>query len=217
MSRMIRRNIPIALAFIFGSSFIIDYFVNLPALNNTVGIMRDWVLILTAESIIVAVITFWIRYTKIMSNAVETSNYENILTSGTALLLFLVALIPGIIYGTGSSIFVRLYQLFFPPSHATMWAMNAFFLASSSFRAFKARNIEAALLLITASITMLSLAPAGNLLWGGFSTIQIFLADSFLTGAERAIAIGGAVGIISIGLRIIFGYERSYMGERGEE
>jgi hypothetical protein len=214
---MIRRNIPIGLAFFFGASFILVYFFKITPLNNTVDLLRDWVLILTAMSILVALITFWIRYTKILSEGIRKSDYEQILTSGIALLLFLVAAIPGIIYGTSSKIFVRLYQMFFPPSHATMWAMNAFFLASSSFRAFKARNIEAALLLITASITMLSLAPAGNLLWTGFETIQIFLADSFLTGAERAIAIGGAVGVISLGLRIIFGFERSYLGERGEE
>jgi hypothetical protein len=217
MSRMIKRNIPIGLSAFFGIMFILDYFLNIQSLNNIVGVLRDWVIILTAESIIVAVITFWIRYSKQITRAVNESNYENMLTSGVALILFLVAVVPGVIYGTGSSQFVRLYQMFFPPSHATMWAMNAFFLASSSYRAFKARNVEAFLLLTTASITMLSLAPLTSGLWSGFEAIQVFLSDSFLTGAERAIAIGGAIGVISIGIRTILGFERSYMGERGEE
>jgi hypothetical protein len=64
---------------------------------------------------------------------------------------------------------------------------------------------------------MLSLAPLTSGLWSGFEAIQVFLSDSFLTGAERAIAIGGAIGVISIGIRTILGFERSYMGERGEE
>jgi hypothetical protein len=64
---------------------------------------------------------------------------------------------------------------------------------------------------------MMSLAPAGGLVWTGFEPLTNFLSNSFQRATERAIAIGGAIGIISIGLRIIFGFERSYMGERTGE
>jgi hypothetical protein len=150
-------------------------------------------------------------------NSTSKGDIEGIISSLTAMLCFAIAIFTGFVYGTSSQIFRRWYVMLFPPSHATMWALNAFFLASASYRAFKARSVESALLLVCAGITMMSMSPAGYLVWSGFAPIADFLNNSFNKGAQRAIAIGGALGVISIGLRIIFGYERSYLGESGGE
>jgi hypothetical protein len=217
MSDMIKSRIPILLAGIVGSLFIIEYFVTFTPLNNSIGTLNTWVLILTSESIIIAVITFLIRYTKIARTSSTKGDFEGILTSITAIVCFGIAVYTGLAYGTSSQVFRRWYTMLFPPSHATMWALNAFFLASASYRAFKARTVESALLLLCAGITMMSMAPAGYLVWSGFAPLADFLNASFNKASSRAIAIGGAIGVISIGLRIIFGYETSYLGEAGGE
>jgi hypothetical protein len=217
MSVLIKSRLPALVAGIFGALFIIEYFVAFTPLNNLVGTMNTWVLILTSESIIIAVITFLRRYSKIAMESQRKGEMDGIIASVIAIICFAIAVYTGMAHGTSSDIFRRWYVMLFPPSHATMWALNAFFLASSSYRAFKARNVESALLLICAGITMMSLAPAGGLVWTGFEPLTNFLSNSFQRATERAIAIGGAIGIISIGLRIIFGFERSYMGERTGE
>ena len=140
MSTFVKSRLPVLLAGLFGSLFIIEYFVNFAPLNNTVGTLNTWVLILTSESIILAVVTFLIRYTKIATRSISKSDIEGASTSILAVLCFAIAVFTGVFYGTGSLEFRRWYTMLFPPSHATMWSLNAFFLASASYRAFKARN-----------------------------------------------------------------------------
>ena len=57
---------------------------------------------------------------------------------------------------TGSA-FWWLYEYAFKPLTATMFAMLAFYVASAAFRAFRAKNVEAILLLGTAFIILLVL------------------------------------------------------------
>jgi hypothetical protein len=70
-----------------------------------------------------------------------------------------------------------------------MFALLAFFVASAAFRAFRARNAEAALLLVSAIIILIGRAPMG-----------------------RAIMLGAAIGALATGLRVILGLERSHLG-----
>ena len=101
--------------------------------------------------------------------------------------------------------------------------MLAFFIASAAFRAFRARNIEATLLLASAVIVILGLTPPFLYLWTSvFAFIPGFpleFKDWILIvpnmAARRAIVIGIGLGAIAQSFRIILGIERTYMGGGG--
>jgi hypothetical protein len=97
--------------------------------------------------------------------------------------------------------------------------------ASASYRAFRAKNKEATILLIAAFIILLGRTPLGvyatSWVPESFSLLQIpnmaiwIMASPNMAG-QRAIMIGIALGVISMSLRLILGIERTHLGGDNE-
>lgn len=116
-----------------------------------------------------------------------------------------------------------LYEYAFKPLTATMFAMLAFYVASAAFRAFRAKNLEATLLLGTAFLILLGRTAAGVWLtaWipeessvSGLRTenLTVTVMSVFNTAGNRAIMIGIALGVVSTSLKVLLGVDRSYLG-----
>jgi hypothetical protein len=124
------------------------------------------------------------------------------------------------------SLFTLIYDNIFTPLQATMFAILAFFVASASYRAFRAKNKEATILLVTAFIILLGRTPVGHYItfwlpsWLNFFHIPVLanwiMAIPNLAG-QRAIMIGISLGVISMSLRVILGIERGYIGAESSE
>lgn len=119
---------------------------------------------------------------------------------------------PPMLWGRNGRVFVWIYDHIFSPCNATMFALLAFFVASAAFRAFRARNLEAALLLVAAILMMLGRAPLGRAISDVFPDLAQWILDVPSNGGRRAIMMGAAIGAISTGLRVILGLERSHLG-----
>ena len=117
----------------------------------------------------------------------------------------------------GSS-FWFLYQYVFYPLGATMFALLACFIASAAFRAFRAKNTEAIILLTTAFIVLVGRTYAGTALTGWlpealqFSNLTETIMNVFNLAGNRAITIGIGLGVVSLSLKILLGVDRSYLG-----
>jgi hypothetical protein len=118
-----------------------------------------------------------------------------------------------------------LYEYAFKPLTATMFAMLAFYVASAAFRAFRAKNVEAALLLGTAFIILLGRTFAGVVLTSWMpdeleglriENMTVTIMTVFNTAGTRAIMIGIALGIASTSLKVLLGVDRSYLGSSEE-
>ena len=106
-----------------------------------------------------------------------------------------------------------IYNKVFAPLQATMFSLLAFYVASAAFRAFRARSVEASLLLAAGVIVLLAQVPMGEFVTPKVVFAKSFLMDYVLKAAERAIVIGMALGVLSTGLRIVLGLERGYLSE----
>lgn len=123
------------------------------------------------------------------------------------------------------SLFQDLYTFIFTPLQATMFSLLAFFVASASYRAFRAKNKEATILLVAAIIILLGRTPIGAYLTFWLpESLEFFHIPNLAywimmvpnMAGQRAIMIGIALGIISMSLRLILGVERSYLGGDGK-
>ncbi|MEE8578230.1 MAG: hypothetical protein V3T31_13335 [candidate division Zixibacteria bacterium] len=120
------------------------------------------------------------------------------------------------------SYFQEMFNFVINPLQSTMYALLAFFVASASYRAFRAKNREATILLVAAFIILLGRTPFGLMLTSwmpeSFSVLQIpnlavWIMNSPNLAGQRAIIIGIGLGVVSMSLRLILGIERTYLGD----
>lgn len=113
-----------------------------------------------------------------------------------------------------------LFEYIFQPIQSMMFALLAFYVASSAFRAFRAKNLEATLLLGTAFIILLGRTYAGALVTAWLpkdnplrlENLSVDIMRVFNSAGNRAIMIGIALGIASTSLKILLGIDRSHTG-----
>lgn len=114
-----------------------------------------------------------------------------------------------------------LFNAVLSPLEATMFALLAFYVASASFRAFRAKTPEATILLVSGFIVLLGRTFLGGVMTAWLPDSLSFLSIPHLTdwimawpntAGQRAIVIGIALGVIATSLRIILGIERGYLG-----
>lgn len=115
-----------------------------------------------------------------------------------------------------------LYKAVFVPCQATMFSLLAFFVASASYRAFRAKTPEATVLLVAAFVILLGRTPIGVGLtswvpepWSEYfhvPNLAAWIMSVPNLAGQRTIQIGIALGIISNSLRLILGIERSHLG-----
>ena len=127
-------------------------------------------------------------------------------------------------YEAPQAAFGWLYLYVMSPLTATMFALLAFYVASAAFRAFRAKNLAAILLLSAAFLVLLGRTAAAGFLTGWLPEPLVALrldnlVDTMLmyvgTPGSRAIVIGIALGVAATSLRVLLGLERPYLGSSG--
>jgi hypothetical protein len=109
-------------------------------------------------------------------------------------------------------LFRDIFDYLYSPLGTAMFAILAFYVASASYRAFRARSLEAGLLLFAAVVVMAGRAPIGELLWRQFPVISSWLMDVPNATAQRGILIGASIGAFATSMRVLLGIDRGYLG-----
>jgi len=98
------------------------------------------------------------------------------------------------------------------PIMLTIW-IGGFTTFTMIFRGAKTRNWLGILLLVSAILTVLRMAPIGPAFWPGFATIGLWLNDNPNRAVMSAITISMGVGLIATMVRELLGKETHYLGE----
>lgn len=222
-----RRSIPLMITFITGMVLILGYFVTRGPLHLMYESFSDYFAIITVFAFILGGGSLVKLHLRRIANRSQDWTYSIVTLAG-----FVVTLIIGLfkmgnptgwageVLQSGSWL-QFIFDGVFTPLAATMFALLAFFVASASYRAFRARTREATILLVAASIILLGRTPIGGFLTSWLPESLSFLELPNLanwimawpnTAGQRAIMIGIALGVVATSIRIIFGIERNYLG-----
>lgn len=233
---MLKRTVPLLITALGGVIIILSFFV--PVAKGLGEEVSGWFTILAAVAFVLGGGNLVKIQLRRISDQAPGWGY-----AAVTLIAFLVTLTVGLLkigvppspdfpsapwsgeYQANGSAFWWIWQYAFTPLQTSMFAMLAFFVASAAFRAFRAKNVEATLLLGTAFIVLLGRTYMGYLLtaWlpDSLSGLRITeltttILQVFNAAGQRAIMIGIALGIVASALRIILGIDRSYLGSEGE-
>lgn len=115
--------------------------------------------------------------------------------------------------GSGNPVYDWFFRYVFTPLGQHLYPLTGFYIFSAAYRAFRARNIDAALLLIAGCFVILTNAPVGAAIWSGFPTIGRWFLDYGQVPGMRTFLMVGAFGMLAFGLRALLGRERGFYGE----
>jgi hypothetical protein len=115
--------------------------------------------------------------------------------------------------GLQNPMFRHFFDHILIPIQSTMFSLLAFFIASAAYRAFRARNVLATLLLIAALVMMMRFNPFLGPLGPVTEKAANWLLNVPSLAANRAIIIGIGLGMVATALKVILGIERGYMGK----
>ena len=210
-----RREIPLAITFLVGIFMLVDFFVPHTFVSTRAEEMKQWGTIVIAASILLGVGNLIRVHFHKITRRREGWGYSIVTLA-----------IMAIMFGFGGpwgtiaegSTFNWMFLNMQVPLQSTMFSLLAFFIASAAYRAFRLRSAEASLLLIAAIIVMLGRVPLGQFLTKSWpeparlpNLTEVIMAYPNMA-AFRGILMGAALGVMAMGLRIILGIERSYLG-----
>ncbi len=222
-----RREIPLLITFIIGTALVVALFIPakpFPELDSEFSVWFD----------IIAVFAFFLGAGNLIAVHTDkiTRKHPDKFFSMVTLVGFLFTLAVGILkvggapgmkgnYIAEGTWFKLIYDSIFTPLSSTMFSLLAFFVASASYRAFRAKTREATILLVAAFIILVGRTPLGYYLtfwlpeplqFLHIPTLSAWILSFPNLAGQRAIMIGIALGIISTSLKLILGVERSYLG-----
>lgn len=206
-----RTTLPLVITFIVGMIMLGEAFIPHWRYRVISENMFEWGLILAAAAFLLGLINLvQVNLPKVLRRETDWG-YKAVM---------LVALVATLIVGfaggadrlNNGEAYKWVFDFVFIPLNATMFALLAFYIASAAFRAFRARNIEATVLLVAAIVVMIGRVPIGEALSERLPTLVNWLMEVPNTAARRAIFVGAALGAIATGIRIILGIERSHLG-----
>ncbi len=209
-----KRTLPLLVTFVIGMIMIGEFFIPHHAYREMTKELLEWGAILAAGAFLLGMFNLIQVNWPVIRDRKPDWGYK------VAMLVSLcVMLIAGFLGGedrleAGYS-FKWMFDYMFVPLNATMFSLLAFFIASAAFRAFRARNTEATVMLVAAALVMLAAVPIGASIPGVgeyLVAIKNWIMSVPNNAARRAIFIGAALGAIATGLRVILGLERSHLG-----
>ncbi|MEP6601753.1 MAG: hypothetical protein ABJB49_08055 [Nitrospirota bacterium] len=209
-----KRQLPLLITGIMGVAFALQYYIPHPVSEEAITHISKWMQIISGFALVLGLASLFQVHAVKIQRQVPGWGYSVILY-----LAMLVTMMVGLFWSKGETTVNGvqtglgwIYNYTMVPLQATMFSILAFFIASAAYRAFRARTREAAVLLVAAVIVMMGRVPLGQFLLPWTWDVTQWLLNVVNSAVRRAILIGVSMGSVALSLKIILGYERSYLG-----
>ena len=189
-----------------GILVLFGYFI--PAFSGLQILLLNWAIILAGAAAIVGVFNLILVHSDKVRRSEKGSVYSALLVVS-----LVATLIFGIILRPGHTIMKMVVSGIIVPSEAALMGLLTISLLYAAIRLLRRRvDLMSIIFLITAAFVILGTAslPFGEIPFvGNFSR---WVTEVLALGGARGILIGVSLGILTTGLRVLFGTDRPYGG-----
>ena len=190
-----KRQIPILIATVIGSLTLFGMFIDEPVLQKFVNDdATQWFdIIASFAAILGAMNLIKMQFQKILKKK-PGWQYSTVAIGGFVFAIIAGFFVKGVddtvaVWGshvsTEGTLFKWMFDYIFTPMSATMFSLLAFFVASASYRAFRIRNFEATLLLVSGIIIMIGRVPIGGLIPSWFIMYLLVLVAGIIANSIK--------------------------------
>jgi hypothetical protein len=201
--------LPVVITFFVGLFMLTEIFFDAPGVKLVKEYVTDFALALVAFTYVLMLVDVTKRELPKLRRRAKHPDwpYSAVMLAGLYVMLGF-----GIAGGKQHPVFKWIFDYVYDPLQSTMFALLAFYIASAAFRAFRARTLEAGILLGAALLVMFGRVPVGEWVSPVFVSIEEWIMNVPNLAAKRAIMLGAAIGAIATALRVILGLERDFLG-----
>ena len=216
MSQMLRREVVYAITGLVTVLMFLEYFF-FPESTSWAEMIRTWSVIIYNISLGLGAVRLTMAHSMNVQRKRENWQYSGLLLVALAIMT-LTGLAGYFMTGlqSNNAIYQWMFVNVYTPLGATLYPITGFYIFSAAYRAFRARNIDAALMLIAGCFVILSNAPVGEAIWVGFATVGEWFRFTGQVPGMRTFALVGTLGMIAYGFRALLGKERGFYAG-GEE
>ena len=212
MSEVYKRELVFVISAFVAIVMILNFFFVVPGLSSLAEQIQAWALIIQ----LIAIGLGAANLMRVHSRMVQRRVKGRWLYSAWLIGLFAILTILGLVNlatGTENPFYKWVFDHVYVSLGTTLYAITGFYIFSAAYRAFRARNIDAAILLIGGCLVILTNAPIGEVIWSGIPVIGRWMLDYGQVPAMRTFLITGALGLLAYGFRTLLGKERGFYGE----
>jgi hypothetical protein len=222
-----QRTIPLMIVLVLGIAMMFQFFVPHKFSKDLYMNFLDWIAIISAFALVLGLGSIINHHIDKIRRKRENWQYSwvTIIAIGITAIIGLFGGMEGKgplpvqpQFALGDRIIVikysiqTIYDNIMSPLGATMFALLAFFMASAAYRAFRARTLEATLLLLAAFVVMIGVVPIGHFISPKLPHFAQWIMDVPNTASKRGILFGVGLGIAATSLKIMLGIERNWLG-----
>lgn len=215
MSEVYKRELVFVIAAVVAITMVLNFFFVNPSLNSVAGQIQVWALIIQLIAIGLGAVNLMRVHFRRFQRREEGRWFYSIWLIGLFSILTILGLI-NLATGTENPFYKWVFDHVYVSLGTTLYAITGFYIFSAAYRAFRARNLDAAILLIGGCFVILTNAPIGEVIWSGIPVIGRWMLDYGQVPAMRTFLITGAFGLMAYGFRTLLGKERGFYGEVAE-
>lgn len=212
MSEVIKRYFVLFVTAIVAIAMMLNFYSVIPGLSPIVEELQSWAYIIQLLAVELGISNILLSHSKVIKRREKGRWLYSLWLIG----LFIIILILGL-YRIATDIQGPLLPEWWRTQYLNLntatYSLTGFYIFSAAYRAFRAKNLDAAMLMMAGFFVILTNAPIGGVIWSGIPVIGMWILDFGQVPAMRAFMITGAVGILAFGFRTLFGKERAYLGE----